>query len=122
MAANASVSLQDLKDTPFILFDSGFALHRMIIDAARRVGFEPDIVVCSSQVDFMIELAGAGLGVTFLPRRIAAKRRHAMLRQLPLDEPGLEWFMTIAWRRGAYLSAAAKAWLDLVREIHGEEA
>lgn len=121
LAANPSVQLRDLRGTPFILFDSSFALHRMIVDATRRAGFEPDIVVCSSQVDFMIELAGAGLGVTFLPRRIAAKRRHAMLRQLALDEPELEWFMTIAWRRGAYLSAAAQAWLDLVREIHGEE-
>lgn len=118
LGGRSTVRLEDLRETSFILFDSGFALHRMIVDASRRAGFDPDIVVCTSQIDFMVELAGAGLGVAFLPRRIAANRRHAGLRLLRLEEPGLEWFMSLAWRRGAYLSAAAQAWLDLVREIH----
>lgn len=121
LSGEKSVRLCDLTDTPFILFDSGFALHRMILDACRKSGFEPDVVARSSQVDFMVELAGAGLGVTFLPRGIAAQRRRPGLRQLPLDEPGLHWFMALAWRKGAYLSAAATAWLELVQEIHGSE-
>ncbi len=119
LADAQSVTLRALRDTPFILFDSGFSLHRMIMDACRRDGFDPDIVTCSSQIDFMVELAGAGLGVTFLPRMIAAQRRHPAVRQLSVDEPGLEWFMAMAWRKDAYLSAAAHAWLALVREIHG---
>ncbi|MCB5191650.1 LysR family transcriptional regulator [Methylobacillus arboreus] len=121
LSAKCSVSLAELKDTPFILFDSGFALHRIIIDASRHANFEPNVVACSSQVDFMIELVGAGVGVTFLPRMIANQRRHPGVRHVLLDEPGMEWIMAMAWRRGAYLSEAAKAWLELVREIHGTE-
>lgn len=37
----------DLKETPFILFDSGFALHRMVLDACKRAGFDPDVVARS---------------------------------------------------------------------------
>jgi len=119
LAARRSVSLADIKDTPFILFESGFALHRIILQASRRVGFEPNIVARSSQIDFMIELVGAGLGVAFLPRMIAAQRRSAEIRYVSLDEPDTEWIMAMAWRRGTYVSSAAQAWLDLVREIHG---
>lgn len=119
LAARHSVSLADIKDTPFILFESGFALHRIILQACRRIGFEPNIVARSSQIDFMIELVGAGLGVAFLPRMIAAQRRSAEIRHVPLDEPDTEWIMAMAWRRGTYVSGAARAWLDLVREVHG---
>lgn len=117
-AGSYSVSLADLHDTPFILFRNGFALHRIIVEACRRSGFEPKVAARGSQIDFMIELVSAGLGATFLPRMIALQRRNPAVRPVLLNEPTVEWTMTMAWRRGGYLSEAAKAWLALVREIH----
>lgn len=119
LARRKRVSLHELRETPFILFEPGFALHRILMDASRRAGFDPNVIVRSSQIDFMAELAASGLGVTFLPRMIAAPRLRPGLRAVPLDEPGTEWAMAMAWRRGAYLSEAATAWLELVREHHG---
>ncbi|MGO9173132.1 MAG: LysR family transcriptional regulator [Rhodomicrobium sp.] len=116
LAGRARVTLSDLRDTPFVLFEAGFALNRIILDACHRRGFEPGVVVRSSQIDFIAELAGAGLGVAFLPRMIAMQRGYIPIRLVPLDEPGTEWNMAMAWRRGAYLSPAAEAWLTLVRE------
>lgn len=120
LAEAQSVSMLDLKETPFILFDSGFALHRMVLDACKRSGFEPDVVARSGQTDFMVELVSAGLGVAFLPRMIAAQHRMRGLNAVPVNEPDAEWNMAMVWREGAWLSPAAQAWLDLVREIHGE--
>ncbi|MBB3931098.1 DNA-binding transcriptional LysR family regulator [Kaistia hirudinis] len=119
LAGRESISLAALRDTPFISFEAGFSLHRIILEASRRAGFEPDIVARTSQIDFMVELVGAGLGAAFLPRIVAEQRRNPALRLVPLDEPGTEWIMTMAWRRGAYLSAAAQAWLALVKETRG---
>lgn len=116
LANTQSISLIDLKDTPFILFGSGFALHRMILDACHKAGFEPKVVAQSSQIDFMIELVTAGLGVTFLPRMVAMQREHKHIHSLLLKEPELQWNMAMTWRRNSYLSEAAKAWLALVRE------
>jgi DNA-binding transcriptional LysR family regulator len=119
LSARPSVSLADLKEIPFVLFEGSFALHRIILDACRRAGFEPRVVAYSSQMDFMVELVSAGLGVTFLPRMIASQRQRAEVCQVPLEDPGTEWALAMAWRRGAFLSGAAQAWLALVREIHG---
>lgn len=80
LAAAALVSMLDLKDTPFILFDSGVALHRMVLDACKRSGFGPDVVARSSQTNFMVELVDAGLGITFLPRMIVAQHKAKGLR------------------------------------------
>jgi DNA-binding transcriptional LysR family regulator len=118
LAKKPVVTLSELRQTQFILFESGFALNRLIIDACRRQGFEPDIAAHSSQIDFIAELAGAGLGVAFLPETIARQRASAPIALVPLREPGTEWNLAMAWRRGAYLSPAAEAWLDLVRDAH----
>lgn len=119
LSAKPAVSLAELRDTPFVIFETGFSLHRMILEASRRTGFEPSVVARSTQIDFMVGLVAAGLGVAFLPRMIASQRAHPAVRQVLLDEPGTEWDMAMAWRRNAYLSEAAKAWLALVREVHG---
>ena len=101
---------------PFVLFEAGFALNRIIRDACHRNGFEPVVAARSTQIDFIAELAGAGLGIAFLPRMMATQRTQVPISLVLLDEPGTEWTLAMAWRRGAYLSPAAAAWLRLVEE------
>jgi len=89
LADRPKVRLRDLRDTPFILFEMGFALNRIILDACRREGFEPTVVARSSQIDFIAELASAGLGVAFLPRMIATQRTSEPLGDIQTDRCNL---------------------------------
>lgn len=118
----ASVRMPDLATSPFILFESGFALNAIILDACDRQGVVPNIVARSAQIDFIVALVAAGLGVGFLPRMIAEQRAHAAVARVLLEEPGTDWSMAVIWRRGAYLSDAARAWLHLTREIYGAKS
>jgi DNA-binding transcriptional LysR family regulator len=120
LARRTSIDLARLKELPFILFESGFALNRIILDACRGRGFEPAVAARSSQIDFIVELVAAGLGIAFLPRMIAEQRSHPAVRHALLVEPQAEWHIAMIWRRGGYLSHAAKAWLALVRETHAK--
>ncbi|MDR3465202.1 MAG: LysR family transcriptional regulator [Xanthobacteraceae bacterium] len=121
LARRRSLDLPALRHLPFILFETGFALNRVILDACRRHGFEPVIVARSSQIDFIVELAAAGLGIAFLPRMIADQRKHPSVSRVTLAEPDTDWHLAMIWRRGGYMSQAAKAWLDLVRETFGKK-
>lgn len=117
-----SVRLPELAASPFILFESGFALNAIILDACDRQGVVPNIVARSAQIDFIVALVAAGLGVGFLPRMIAEQRANAAVARVLLEEPGTDWSMAVIWRRGAYLSDAARAWLQLTREIYGTKS
>jgi DNA-binding transcriptional LysR family regulator len=119
-ARKKSIDLADLKQMPFIMFDSSFAISRLVVDACRRAGFEPTVSTRSSQLDFVMELVAAGMGVAFLPKMVAEQQHHPGLRSLLLVNPKIDWHIGMTWRRGAYLSHAAKAWLMLVREQHGD--
>lgn len=116
LAGGPDVELDALRNEPFVLFEAGFAINRVILDACRRHGFEPQVVARSSQIDFIIELVAAGLGVAFLPRMIVEDRRRPGVGAALLAEDETDWRLAMIWRRGAYLSHAAKAWLTLVRE------
>ena len=115
-ARKKSIDLTDLKQMPFILFESGFAISRIVVDACRRAGFEPTVATRSSQLDLILELVAAGIGIAFLPKMVAEQWRHPGSRSLLIVNPKIERHIAMTWRRGALLSHAAKVWLTLVRE------
>lgn len=111
-----TIRLSELAIFPFILFEQGFVLNTRIETACRARGFTPYCAARSSQVDFIIALVAAGLGVALLPRILTEGRQLAPLRALLLDETDLRWRAALVWRKGARLSPAARAWLALTRE------
>ena len=114
LSRRRSLTLPALRGLLFILFQSGFAFNRIMLDACKAYGFEPDVAARSSQIDFIVELAAAGMGVGFLPRMIAQERKHPSVKCVPLLEARTDWHIAMIWRRGAYL----RAWLDLVGDAH----
>lgn len=113
VAQGHGVSLQDIAGLPFILFESGFALNHIILDACRSHGFSPNVAVRSSQIDFIVELVAAGMGIGFLPKMIAEQRQHPGVRIHKIKGADVSWHLALIWRKGAFLSHAARAWLEL---------
>ena len=112
------VDFTDLADSPFILFEAGFALNAKIMAACERKGVVPRVTARSGQIDFIVDLVAADVGVAFLPRMLAHKHQHAGIALVPLDEPHTDWHIALAWRANAHLPPAAKAWLELAREMN----
>ncbi len=111
------INFSDLADSPFILFEEGFALNALIMAACDRRAIVPRVTARSGQIDFIADLVAAGLGVAFLPRMLAQKHKHAGIALVPLDEPDADWNIALAWRAGAHLPPAAIAWLELAKEL-----
>jgi len=113
LAGRAKLTFKALANEPFILYGPGFALNPIILEACRESGFTPKVIAQSSQIDFIIELVAAKLGIAFLPRMIAEQRPHPLARRIAISPPTIYWHMALIWRRGGYLSHAAQAWLAL---------
>jgi DNA-binding transcriptional LysR family regulator len=118
LARVPGINLHGLKDQPFLLVVPDFALNRLILHACQKHGFDPTVAARSSQVDFIVELVATGLGIAFLPQSMAEKHNHPSIRRIPLEEPDSDWQLVMIWRRGAFLSHAAQAWLAIWRETH----
>lgn len=116
LAGCDGIALAQLKDAPFLLYQQSFTLNDRLLLACRQAGFTPREVGRSGQADFLAALVAAGQGVVLLPRIVARTLERPGLRRVPLVEPDLRWDIAFVWRQGAYLSRAAQAWLDLLKE------
>lgn len=116
LAQAAAIRLQDLADTPFLLYQQSFTLNDRLLHACRQYGFTPREGGRSGQADFLVALVAVGQGVVLLPRIVAQGLERPDVVRVALTEPNLRWDLVFIWRQGAYLSHAARAWLALVEE------
>lgn len=117
LAMNAKVRLEELADTPFLLYQRSFVLNDRVLQACQQLGFTPREGGRSGQADFLAALVAAGQGVVLLPSVVARALVRPGVVRLALKAPEyLRWDIAFIWREGAYLSKAAQAWLALLRE------
>jgi DNA-binding transcriptional LysR family regulator len=121
LAAKESVRIEDLAEEPLLLFREGF-LQRAVLEeafAARRL--VPRVALETDLVSLLVDEAARGAGVTTLLRMAA--RAEPRLAALSL-RPRVHVEAGVAWRSGAYLSKAARAFIDFVAaaELWGRSA
>ena len=117
LAEDGSVRLEQLAETPFLLYQRSFVLNDRLLQACQQMGFTPKEGGRSGQSDFLVALVAAGQGVVLLPSVVARGLVRPGVVRLKLIAPDdLRWDIAFIWRKDAYLSRAAHAWLELLRE------
>lgn len=113
LAGRRALSFRELGATPLILFEQGSSVNDVLTDQVARAGGRVAVSAHSSQADLLFELVAAGVGLAFLPSLLEEARPHRHVRALPLQAPGVEWTVRVAWRRDGPLSRAARQWVEL---------
>ncbi|RJL35534.1 LysR family transcriptional regulator [Bailinhaonella thermotolerans] len=100
-AARASLPPSALAAEPFVMFPRryGPALHDQITAVARAAGFEPRIVQEAVQMQTIVGLVAAGIGVSIVPASVARLRR-ADVAFRPLSPAARAVTLDLAWRTG----------------------
>ncbi len=117
LASRVQVQITELKQEPFILFREDFNLRYLILEECRRAGFEPEIVLESSQWDFITEMVASKFGVTLLPESVCRSLDPARFRTVPLLKSAIPWRLSMIWRKDKYLSYAAREWIRFMQSI-----
>src|SRR2546425_4662103 len=67
LASRKTVAIADLKGVPLVMFRDGYDLRATTLAAFRRAGFEPTLALEGGEMDGVLRLAAAGLGVAVVP-------------------------------------------------------
>jgi len=97
----AALSLSRLADLPFILFPRHMApgLYDDVVGFCRRAGFIPRVEQEAVQMQTIISLVSAGLGVALIPASMRNLGRSGVVyRALREKSPQTE--VLVAWRKG----------------------
>lgn len=108
-----TIRLADLRETPLVLFRSGYDLRDATLAACRAAGFEPSLAVDGGEMDAVLSFVEAGLGVALVPGIVVARRPG--LRITPLAPPGVERTIALAHRRDGVPTHAARALRRILR-------
>lgn len=111
-----TVNLVELKEESFLLFSNTFTLNSMIIKAANTVGFEPKVVCKSSQWDFIAKMVESNMGIALLPQIYCQQLDQEKFNTAVLENPGLNWTLSMAWNTTIAMSPATRAWLNIVKD------
>jgi len=113
------LALAKLKDAPFILFPRPMApgLYDDVVSFCRAAGFSPRVEQEAVQMQTIVSLVSAELGVALIPASLTNLRRtgvtyKALSEQSPLTE------IHLAWRRGDDLPAL-RVFVDLALQVAG---
>ena len=114
-AAPEGMELADLADVPLILYRRW---EQILRDEFERADRRPRIVCINDDARTTVCLAEAGLGVGIVPASVLPIISAKNMRVCPLNNAGLKTRLSVIFRKGAALSAAARAF---VQSIAGRE-
>lgn len=110
--ANAkSITVADLKEDSFAIFNQDFILNRQIMSACHAAGFRPKIALLSSQWDFMVELVSRNRAVSILPKPVLDKHPDPNVVCVPLMDSMKYWDIVLAWNKQKYMSKSCRLFL-----------
>jgi DNA-binding transcriptional LysR family regulator len=117
LAEREAVALAELAGEPWVMVPARVPtrLGRVVLAACAEAGFTPRVAQEARQLDALVALVSAGLGVTLVPS--AAERvRRAGVTFRPLRDSSLRLPLVAAWRRGEPPPTAA-SFLGVLREV-----
>jgi len=113
-AQQSTVDFAQLKNEAFILLKEDTYHRQLILQECQKHGFQPNIVLSSSQIETIRGLVAKGVGLSFLLDTIA--RRDNQMHCLSLSEP-LTIEIGLAWKKDHYLSKASQAFIDFMSTL-----
>ena len=115
-ANRTSISLKELSNDNFILFDKVTDLHRLIIDECEKAGFEPIIFYSSHRKLSVLSLVATNIGLALMPIKSYEYYRQPEIHAIPLEET-IECNIVLAYLKNRRLPDAARTFVEYMTEV-----
>ena len=105
-ASGNSISLETLKDSPFISLQKSMGLSDIMKYYCNRAGFSPNIAIESDSPSTLRSLIHLGLGVAFIPELTWPDMQDDKIRILPIRQQYCHRYINLHWSHRKYQSEA----------------
>jgi LysR family transcriptional activator of glutamate synthase operon len=115
-ANRSSISLKELSNDNFIVFDKVTDLYKLIMDECGKAGFEPTIFYSSHRKVSVFGLVGTNIGLALMPVKIYEYHQHPDVVAIPLEEH-IECNIVLAYLKNKKLPQAASTFIDFMGKM-----
>src|SRR6266540_2267983 len=106
---------QGALDVALVILRDGYDLRTATLAACRRAGFQPTFALEGGEMDGVLGMTAAGLGVAVVPSLVV--ERAGPLRAVRIAKPELARTIGFAHRRDRKLTRAAQEFITTVRAL-----
>jgi len=115
LARKRVINFMDLAEEPIIMKETGSGTRRLINELFARHNRTPDVLVETSNTEFIKQLVQRGDGVSFVVREaVAVELKEKKLATVPVKDQKLFLNISIAYLKNQHLSHSARAFLDIL--------
>ncbi|MBW2000006.1 MAG: LysR family transcriptional regulator [Deltaproteobacteria bacterium] len=117
-----AISMNDLRSEPVIMKETGSGTRKMVNELFHRHGVTPNILMETSNTEFIKQLVQRGDGVSFVVREaVVSEIEEGKIVTLPVSGEKLFLDVSIAYLKNQPLSPPAQALLNLLSKIAPKE-
>ena len=122
LAKAKSITFKDLAEELFIMKEKGSGTRKLVEESFEKEKCQPNILMETSNTEFIKQLVQRGEGVSFLVKEaVAAELKENKLATVPLSGPKIYLDVSIAYLKGQILSPPAKAFVDTLGRLKAED-
>ena len=115
LARRKSVSLAELSDENFIMFDKGTLMHELTMNACKSAGFEPKVFYVTLRAASIISMISSNSGVALMMEKVLKYYQSPDVVAIPLDQT-VESKIILAYPKDRKLSKSARTFLDFMKK------
>ena len=116
LSARTSISLSELANENFIMFDKGTIVHELAVDACRKAGFEPRVFYASLRVESILGLVASQAGVALIMEKIFQYHKHPDVIAIPLAEI-VESKIILMYLKNKQIPQSSKIFLEFIKKM-----
>ncbi|MCC2683126.1 MAG: LysR family transcriptional regulator [Paenibacillaceae bacterium] len=108
LAVQTSIRLEQLQHESFVMFNEGYSLRSIVMEACQKAGFRPIIGFEGEETDTIRGLVTAGMGVSLLPEMALMHNSPFMPAVVKVSEPSVFRTIGLIRRSGEKLPLVAE--------------
>jgi LysR family hydrogen peroxide-inducible transcriptional activator len=112
-----AISLSDLEAFPMILMNDAHCLRGQTLSLCKRAGFTPQVFIQSAQLDTVLAMVEAGLGISLVPATARRSFCHRKVIFRSLRPEKLSRHISLAWPKQSASTRALEALLALADSL-----
>ncbi len=122
LARRKSVLVRELREEPIIMKEKGSGTRKLVNELFAKKGLAPNILMETSNTEFIKQLVQRGDGVSFVVREaVTAELQEGNLDAVTIRGQKLFLDVSIAYLKDQHLSPPAHAFLDMLLKIAEDE-
>lgn len=119
LAKRKSISLAELSDENFIMFNKGTLNHEISMNACHSAGFEPQIFYSTSRAASIISMVASNSGIALIMEKVLNYYNRSDIVAIPLERI-FESKIIIVYAKDQKLSKPAKLFIEFMKKTGGE--